>query len=103
MLQYNSEEERAYLGLIQKMYDPGIEEVNTNAPSDVEKFKIIDIPTIIWEVLEHYSDIFLSELPKDVPPTRMGHQLKIDLEDEAPPIHRPLCKIIPPELEEAKK
>ena len=33
----------------------------------------------------------------------MGHEFKIDLEDETPPIHRPLYKLSPLELEEAKK
>ena len=32
-----------------------------------------------------------------------GHEFKIDLEDEVPPIHRSLYKMSPLELEEAKK
>ena len=32
-----------------------------------------------------------------------GHEFKIDLEDEVPPIHRPLYKMSALELEEAKK
>ena len=34
---------------------------------------------------------------------REGHEFKIDLEDEVPPVHRPLYKMSPLELEEAKK
>ena len=34
---------------------------------------------------------------------RQGHGFKIDLEDDVPPVHRPLYKVRPPELEEAKK
>ena len=33
----------------------------------------------------------------------MGHEFKIDLGDETPPIHRPLYKLSPLKLEEAKK
>ena len=33
----------------------------------------------------------------------MDHEFKIDLEDETPPIHRPLYKLCPLEMEEAKK
>ena len=33
---------------------------------------------------------------------REGHEFKIDLEDEVPPVHRPLYKMSPLELEEAK-
>ena len=32
-----------------------------------------------------------------------GHEFKIDLEDEVPPVHRPLYKMSPLELKEAKK
>ena len=32
----------------------------------------------------------------------MGHEFKIDLEDKTPPIHRPLYKLSPMELKEAK-
>ena len=33
----------------------------------------------------------------------MGHEFRIDLEDDMPPIHRPLYKLSPIELEEAHK
>ena len=34
---------------------------------------------------------------------RQGHEFKIDLEDDVPPVHRPLYKMSPLELDEAKK
>ena len=85
------------------MDNPGTEKANTSAPSDVGKLRRLDLPTVIWVVLERYSDVFPSELSKGVPPARMGHEFKIDLEDETPPINRPLYKLSPLELEEAKK
>ena len=103
ILQRNSRGEWAYLGLIWKVNDRGTGEANVGAPSDVEKLTKPDLPPIIWEVLERYEDVFPSELPKGVPPAMMGHEFKIDLEDETPPIHRPLYKLSPLELEEAKK
>ena len=33
----------------------------------------------------------------------MGHEFKIELEDDAPPVHRPIYKLSPLELAEAKK
>ena len=33
----------------------------------------------------------------------MGHEFRIDLEDDTPPVHRPLYKLSPLELEEAHK
>ena len=37
-----------------------------------------------------------------MPPVRQGHQFQIDLQDETPPVHRPMYKLSPLELEEAK-
>ena len=91
------------MGLIWEVDDPRTEKVNLGTSSDVEKLRRPDLPTVIWEVLKRYEDVFPSELPKGVPPARMGHEFKIDLEDETPPIHRPLYKLSPLELEEAKK
>ena len=82
---------------------PRTREANVGAPSDVEKLRRPDLPTVIWEVLERYEDVFPSELPKGVSLARMGHEFKIDLEDETPPIHRPLYRLSPLELEEVKK
>ena len=33
----------------------------------------------------------------------MGHEFRIDLEDDTPPVHRPLYRLSPLELEEAHK
>ena len=83
--------------------DEGTENEVLGDPSDVENLRRPDLPSAIWEVLEAYSDVFASELPKGVPPVRMGHEFKIDLEDQTPPIHLPLYKLSPLELNEAQK
>ena len=62
------------MGLIWKVDDPRTREANVGAPSDVEKLRRPDLPTFIWEVLKRYEDVFPSELPKGVPPARMGHE-----------------------------
>ena len=62
-----------------------------------------DIPEQIKGILKEYSDVFPDELPIGLPPKRMGHEFKIDLEDDVPPVHRPLYKLSPLELTEAKK
>ena len=54
-------------------------------------------------ILKEYADVFPDELPVGLPPIRKGHQFKIDLEDDVPPVHRPLHKLSPLELTEAKK
>ena len=54
-------------------------------------------------VLEEFDDVFPQDLPLGLPPVREGHEFKIDLENEVPPIHRPLYKMSRLELEEAKK
>ena len=52
-----------------------------------------------WKRIQMYSN---QELPKGVPPVRMGHEFTINLENETPVIHRPLYKLSPLELTETK-
>ena len=61
------------------------------------------LPSSIRAVLEEFDYDFPQDLPLGLPPVREGHEFKINLEDEVPPIHRPLYKMSPLELEEAKK
>ena len=58
-----------------------------------------DLPEEIKAVLRKYDDV----LPPGLPPICKGHQFKIELEDDTPPVHRPLYKLSPLELEEARK
>ena len=54
-------------------------------------------------ILKEYEDIFPQDLPPRLTPIRMGHEFRIDLEDDTPLVHRPLYKLSPLELEEAHK
>ena len=54
-------------------------------------------------VLNEYEDLFPKDLPRGLPPICKGHELKIELEDDTPPVHWPLYKLSPLELAEAKK
>ena len=62
-----------------------------------------DMPKCIKAIFEEYKDIFPQDLPLGLPPARMGHKFRIDLEDDTPPVHRPLYKLSPFEVEEAHK
>ena len=62
-----------------------------------------DMLECIKAVLKEYNDIFPQDLPPGLHPVRMGHEFRIDLEDDTPPVHKPLYKLIPLELEEAHK
>ena len=42
-------------------------------------------------------------MPPRLPPICKRHELKIDLEYDTPPVHKPLNKLSPLELEEAKR
>ena len=68
----------------------------------VEKIKREDLPDDIWSICEEFKAVFPKDLPKGVPPRRMGHEFKIDLEPDTAPIHRPIYKLSPLELQEAK-
>ena len=52
---------------------------------------------------EEYADIFPKYLPKGLPSKRLGHEFKIDLEPDTKLVHRPIYKLSPLELHEAKK
>ena len=62
-----------------------------------------EMPKSIKVVLPNYKDVFPTGLPTRLPTVRMGHEFKIELEDNTPPIHRPIYKLSPLELEEARK
>ena len=48
-------------------------------------------------------NLWREDLPLGLPPICKGHEFKIELEDDAPPVHRPLGNLSPLELAEAKK
>ena len=91
------------MGLIRKLDDSRTEDVMSGTSSHVENLRRPNQLVVIWEVLQCYSKVFPSELPKGVPPARMAHEFTINMEHETPPIHKPLYKLSPLELEEAKK
>ena len=62
-----------------------------------------DLPTEIKAVLNDYENVFLKDLSLGLPPICKGHEFKIQLEDDAPPVHQPLYKLSPLELAKAKK
>ena len=71
--------------------------------TDEQKMHHEEMPDAIKAVLTEYKDVFPSDLPPGLPPVRQGHEFRIDLEDEAHPVHRPIYKLSPLELDEAKK
>ena len=62
-----------------------------------------DLPAKIKAVLDEYEDVFPKDLPLGLPPICKGHEFKIELKNDAPPVHRPLYKLSPLELAKAKK
>ena len=71
--------------------------------TDEENIYHEEMPKKIKAVLQEFKDIFPSDLPSGVPLVRKGHRFRIDLEDDVPPMHRPIYKLSPLELEEAQK
>ena len=62
-----------------------------------------DLPQEIEAALMEFKDVFPKGLPPRTPPIRMGHEFKIDLKDDTPPVHQPIYKLSSLELEEARK
>ena len=56
--------------------------------------------TCIREVLNEFKDVFPTDLPPGLPPVRKGHEFCIDLEDTTAPVHKPIYKLSPLDLEE---
>ena len=59
--------------------------------------------TLVQDVQYEFKDVSHVDLPARLPPVQMGHEFKIELDDDTPPVHRPIYKLSPLELEEAKK
>ena len=71
--------------------------------SSVESTFRSDMPESIKVVLSEFKDVCPVDLPAGRPPVRLGHEFKIDLQDDTPPVHRPIYKLSPMELAEAKR
>ena len=103
MLKKN-EVERAFLGIIRlvKEESEGMDAPEESTTTQKPKWDQA-LPLPIRAVLEEYDDVFPQDLPLGLPQVREGQEFKTDSEDEVPPVHRPLDKMSPLELEEAKK
>ena len=62
-----------------------------------------DLPKEIEAILKEFEDVFLKNLLPGLTPIHEGHQFKIDLKNETPPIHRPIYKLSSLDLAEARK
>ena len=94
--------DRAFLGFV-RLVDASTEG-SEEVPKEESKEKWRqDLPDIVKAVLEEYDDVFPKDLPPGLPPVREGFEFRIDLDDDTPLVHKPIYKISPLELEEAKK
>ena len=93
--------------IVRPIFEEDVDKLSTTqqAPDGTKEKKMYheEMPEMIKVVLHDYKDVFLSDLPSGFPPMRQGHEFKIDLQDDMPLVHRPIYKLSPLELEEAKK
>ena len=54
-----------------------------------------DLPKKIEAILKGFENIFPKDLPPRLSQCRKGHEVKIDLEDDTSPLHRPIYKLNP--------
>ena len=96
--------DNAFLGFVRMVKEDDVAE-KYKGKSDLGAINLWreDLPEEIKVVLRKYYDVFPKDLPPGLPPIRKGHEFKIELEDDTPPVHRPLYKLSPLELEEARK
>ena len=93
----------AFLGIVRPVEDNQAEVAKEQSDLGVAQHRRENLPDCVRSVLKEYEDVFPEDLPPGLPPRRMGHEFKIDLTDDTPPVHRPLYKMSPLELAEAKK
>ena len=93
---------KAFIGFVRKVEEST--EHKEESLSNLSSTQLLreDVPESIKAILKEYKDVFPDDLPVGLPPKRQGHEFKIDLEDNNPPVHRPLYKLSPLELQEAK-
>ena len=91
------------MGLILKVDDPGTEETNSGASSDVEDIEKTRPTHDYLGVLRTFFRDFPIRTSLRCTSRKDGPRFKMHLEEETPPIDRPLYKLSPLELDEAKK
>ena len=94
----------AFLGFVRMVKEENVAE-KYKGKSDVGVVHLWreDLPTKIKVVLDDYKDVFPKDFPLVLPLIHKGYEFKIELEDDVPPVHRPLYNLSPLELAEAKK
>ena len=95
---------QTYVAFLRKVDESAEEKVEgEQVPSNIHKIKRKVLTEEIWKVCEEYANIFPSDLPKGLPPRRLGHEFNIGLEPQTKLVHRPIYKLSPLKLEEAKR
>ena len=92
---------QAFLGLLRTVKETDVLPDGGVTKPDYDSSKE-NLPKCVKAVLDDFCDVFPADLPKETPPVREGHEFKIELDDETPPVHRPLYKVSPLELQEAR-
>ena len=94
---------QAFVGFVREVKEEEADEKVSKSDLNSAHLQREDLPDSIKAVLKEFEDVFPEDLPIGQPPVRKGHEFKIELEDDVPPVHRPLYKLSPLELDEAKK
>ena len=91
--------DRAFVGIIRRAKTDDEQQTEAHvSETEEEKAFHANMPASIKAVLHEFKDVFPQDLPPGLPPVRMGHEFKIELEDDTPPVHRPIYKLSPLEL-----
>ena len=93
----------AFLGYIREVEEEESVVLEAQGGTEVKPKWDQALPSEVRAVLEEFDDVFPQELPQGLPPVHQGHEFNIELEDNQPPANRPLYKMSPLELGEAKK
>ena len=72
---------QAFMGILRAVKSGDVDgHLGEDTSTKVHKIKRKDLPDSIWRECEEFQAVFPKDLSKGVPPKRMGHEFKIDLE-----------------------
>ena len=94
---------QAFIGFVWRVEEVKDKHNGTISDLDSAQLQCQDLLESVKAILKEYRDIFPEELLSGLPPICRGHQFKIELEVDVPPVHKPLYRLHPLKLQEAKK
>ena len=80
-------DERTFCGFVRRLDEHECNVVEAGVTDLESHLCSSELPEAAKSLLCEFQDVFPADLPIGLPPVCQGHQFKIDMEDNMPPIH----------------